>query len=354
MKTLFLKSLNYLLITGLIFCFACSSGMKKENNSEPTRQDGGIVEQEEVSASESEKQDEDRAPSKSKKTAPSSSGSSSKTVRPPKDDFSQELSIIASEDTAFLDIYSKGKKLVKTADLKFKVENVEHATYEIEKITRKYNGFIVNSDITSSKSLFTAIPVSSDSLKEVFSFYTQSYITIRLPFYHLDSALADFADLFVFLDYRKVRADDVTTTFLRNKFRAMNKVEFNQRVKKVIDERGGRIYDVVDAEQKVLTNADRMIEDKIANYTLQDRVNFSTIVLNIYQNSEIFEQVVADNSINKYQPSIGMRFAQAFKRGWILLLNLFIGISHLWSLILIGIVVYIGVRFIIKRYKKNK
>lgn len=354
MKTIILKILGFLSITCFLFFMHCTSGMKKESNEQPTEQsDKGVMVEEEPSVVDNEKQMDDRSAKPSKKTSAPTGGTKSKTAPAKKDEFTQELSIIASDDTAFLDIYSKGKKLVKTADLKFKVSNVEIATYEIEKITRKYDGFIVNSDLSSSKTLFTSIPVSSDSLKQVFSFQVQSYISIRLPFYYLDSALADFSDLFVFLDYRKVRADDVTTTFLRNKFRALHKEEFNQRIKRAIDEKGKRLNDVVNAEEQVLSTADRMIEDKIANYTLQDRVNYSTIELNIYQNSEIYEEVIADNSIQKYQPSIGMRFAQAFKRGWNLLLNLFIGISHLWSLILIGIVVYFGIRIIIKRYRKK-
>ncbi len=103
----------------------------------------------------------------------------------------------------------KGRKFIRTATMKFRVNNVIKSTYKIEEITAGFDGFVTYTNLASEMDNQTIVPISADSSLETIFFTVSNTFTLRVPNTNLDSTLRTFARLIDYLDYRTIEASDV-------------------------------------------------------------------------------------------------------------------------------------------------
>lgn len=82
---------------------------------------------------------------------------------------------------------------------------------------------------------------------------------------------------------------------------------------------------------------------------MKDKVNFSTVSLQLYQREEIKREKVANPDNEQFRTSIGVRLMDSLKTGWYIFEEIFVFIVNLWAFILIGF----GIWFLYKRFKKK-
>jgi hypothetical protein len=259
-------------------------------------------------------------------------------------------------DTAYLSLKMSQKKLIKTAELRFKVKNVEQTTATIEGIARKAGGYVVSSELRSTPFPWksTTVEISGDSVLVVTEFEVSNQLVIRVPNYNYDSVLEQLRSLYSYLDYRILKTEDVTSQFLRNKLKAENKAKYEKRINAATDEKGRRLDDIVNAETNAATLADQAIDNKIANYELQDRIDYCMISLTIYQAHEISKERTANLRLSDYKPSFWRNAWNALVFGWDLLKYLVIGLLYIWSLVLLAVVILLVIRYFVKRAARKK
>lgn len=246
------------------------------------------------------------------------------------------------------------RKFIRTAELKFKVKNAIKATYAIEDITTRFDGFVtytkLNSDVTNKITL----PISADSSLETTFFVVENTMTIRVPNAQLDTTLKTIAKLIDFLDYRIIKADDVGLQLLSNNLTQMRVNKHSTRLIDAIDNRGKKLHETTNAEENLLNKQEQADNAKIANLELKDQINYSTINLFIYQRTDIKREVVSNyKNIEVYEPGFGTQMMESVKFGWNILKELFLFITKLWTLILIGIVLYFVIKKIVDKATKK-
>jgi hypothetical protein len=255
-------------------------------------------------------------------------------------------------DTLYLNSVRLSKKFIKTADLRFKVENVEKTTNSIEQLALKIGGYIQKSQIRSNYVKSRDIEVSSDTIMEVLEYYVDNNMVIRVPSIYFDSVLAEIAKEHIYLDHRQVKTEDVSTIFLRNKLKEEKRTEYEKRIQKAVDKAPRKLDDIVMAEKQASDLADIAIDKKIDNYNLQDKIDYSTIALNFYQANTIHKEFVENTRLTEYQPSFWQRALKALQVGWKVVLEIVIGLLYLWPLYLIAIGVIYLIRYLRTRIKK--
>ena len=120
-------------------------------------------------------------------------------------------------------------KFIWTADLKFKVKDVVKSTYTIENITNVHGGFVTYTNLSSTIENVTATPTSADSSLET-TFYTPvNEITIRVPNTKLDTTLKDIAKTVDNLNFRVIKAEDVSLQILANRLSQTRGIKNEQR-----------------------------------------------------------------------------------------------------------------------------
>lgn len=255
-------------------------------------------------------------------------------------------------DTLYLNSVRLSKKFIKTADLRFKVENVEKTTRTIEWLTLRLGGYIQQSEIRSNDLSNRHIELSGDSIMEVTEYYVNNNMIIRVPNIYFDSTLSEIAKEHIYLNHRQVKTEDVSTIFLRNKLKEEKRTEYEKRIQKAVDKAPRKLDDIVTAERQASELADIAIDKKIDNYKLQDRIDFSTISLNFYQSNDIHKEHVKNNRLRAFQPSFWQRAGKALQVGWKAVLEIIIGLLYLWPIYLIAIGIYYLIKYIRMRMKK--
>lgn len=255
-------------------------------------------------------------------------------------------------DTLYLNSVRLSKKFIKTANLRFKVNNVEKSTHRIEQLALRIGGYIHQSQIRSNYVGGRNVEISADTIMEVTIYRIENSMLIRVPSIYFDSVLTEISKLYTYLESRDVKTEDVSTIFLRNKLKQEKRAEYEKRIQKAVDKAPRKLDDIVMAEKQASDLADMAIDKKIENYQLQDRIDFSTIQLDFYQPNMLYKEYVQNIKLTEYQPNFWQKAWKALKGGWYAILEILIGLLYIWPLYLVGIGLYYLVKFIRAKFKK--
>lgn len=257
-------------------------------------------------------------------------------------------SVVSS--SAAVENKNSNRKFVRTADVKFKVKNVAKSTYAIEDATTKFGGFVTYTNLQSNIHNEDRTKVSQDSTLVTTKYKVDNNITIRVPNTKMDTVIKTIAKQIHFLDYRIIKADDVSLQMLSNELAQKRSNSSEKRLENAIDSKDKKLNQVVKAEETLDAKKEQNDASKLQNLSLQDQVNFSTLTLNIYQDESIKqEMVVNEKSINAYRPNIGLQIWDSVKIGWFMLEHIISFVVVLWPFALIGFLGFFGYKKFFKK-----
>jgi hypothetical protein len=243
---------------------------------------------------------------------------------------------------------SADRKFIRTADVKFKTSDVQHTTEKIENLTRRYNGFVTHTQLTSSVLSTHTIPVSPDSLLERQEYTVENSMTIRVPATQLDSLIHEIGKLAEFIDFRILKADDIHLQLLENTLKVNRAATAEKRYTAAIDVKSKKLDENIKAEEQVLALQNESDSRQLNTLAQMDKVNFSAISLNFYQPVTYrYARLANHQNFKAYKPGLLIRLSQAFATGWTIFEEIILFLVSIWALILgsmVGIWLY-------KRYK---
>jgi hypothetical protein len=263
---------------------------------------------------------------------------------------SEESNANAVSSSAAVVDKNSNRKFVRTADVKFKVKNVAKSTYAIEDATTKFGGFVTYTNLQSNIHSEDRTKVSQDSTLVTTKYKVDNNITIRVPNTKMDTVIKTIAKQIHFLDYRIIKANDVSLQMISNELAQKRSNSSEKRLENAIDSKGKKLNQVVKAEENLDAKKEQNDASKLQNLSLQDQVNFSTLTLNIYQDENIKQEMVAnEKSINAYRPNIGLQIWDSVKTGWFMLENIVSFLVVLWPFALIGFLGFLGYKKFLKK-----
>ncbi|QOG02070.1 DUF4349 domain-containing protein [Flavobacterium sp. MDT1-60] len=265
-------------------------------------------------------------------------------------DYKTTADSTAVSSTAAVEPKNSKQKFIRTADIKFKVKNVVKSTYAIENVVAKFGGFVTYTNLQSNIHDQIKTKISQDSTLETTKFSVENNITIRVPNTQLDTVIKSIAKQIDFLDFRVIKADDVSLKLLANQFSQKRSTTNEKRVEKAIDTKGKKINDIMEAENALANQKEANDNKTIENLSIQDQVNFSTITLQLYQNETIKQEITAGEKDSAYyKPNLGIQIIDSLKTGWYILQSILVFLLNLWPFILISL----GGFFLYKKYGKK-
>jgi len=265
-------------------------------------------------------------------------------------DYKTSADSTAVSSSAAVEKKDSKQKFIRTADIKFKVKNVVKSTYAIENATQKFGGFVTYTNLQSNIHDQIKTKISQDSTLETTKYTVENNITIRVPNTQLDTVIKTIAKQIDFLDFRVIKADDVSLKLLSNQLSQKRSTNTEKRVEKAIDDKGKKINDIMEAENTLANQKEANDNRTIDNLSLQDQINFSTVTLQLYQNETIRQEIMpSEKNSDAYKPNLGIQVLDSLKNGWYILESIFVFIINLWPFILIGF----GTFFLYKKYIKK-
>jgi len=264
--------------------------------------------------------------------------------------FSASTDSTAVSSSAAVEQKDSKQKFIRTADIKFKVKNVVKSTYAIENATQKFGGFVSYTNLQSTINNQIKTKVSQDSTLETTKYTVENNITIRVPNTQLDTVIKTIAKQIEFLDFRVIKADDVSLKLLSQQLSKKRSASTEKRIEKAIDSKGKKINDIVEAENTLANQKEANDNNTIENLSLQDQINFSTITLQLYQNETVKQEIIAsEKDSSSYKPNLGIQILDSLKTGWYILETIFVFMITIWPLLLIGF----GGFFLYKKHGKK-
>ena len=107
------------------------------------------------------------------------------------------------------------------------------------------------------------------------------------------------------------------------------------------------------AEEVLLNKQETADNAKIANLSLLDQVNFSTININIYQRQTLKREMICTNkSTKEYEPNFVIKILSSFTYGWDILESIIVFVVKLWGLFLLGLIAFLVYKVYVKKQKK--
>lgn len=238
---------------------------------------------------------------------------------------------------------------IRTADLKFKVNKVIEATYAIENIVAKHDGFVTHTHLFSRINEFLETPLSHDSVLETTKFTVLNNMILRVPNYKLDTVLKSIAPLVVFLDYRTIKADDVSLSLLSNRLAQIRNSSSSARLEEAVKNQGKKPVAINDIEHSIIERQEQADAARLSNIELSDKIKYSTINLELYQHPEIkTTREINDKSSAAFEPPLYLKIVHSLQYGWHVFEAFLLFILKLWPLAIVGVIAF----FVVKKYGK--
>lgn len=233
-------------------------------------------------------------------------------------------------------------KIIKTADIRFRVKDARKMKTEISRQIKNYGGSLVESVIESNIEQTEKIKYSTDSVLEIMSYRTEGNIIARIPSEQLDDFTDVVANQANFVNRQSLRFDDQRGSYLSTTLHAKNRAETISSIKKT-DKK------ISDAE-KLLALKDAYTDQKTANLLIDDKVKYSTITLNFYQENTVKKLVAGNDNISDYRPGFFNRLGLNLLTGWDVCKEFILILATLWAPLLAAAAIY----FVIRQYKNNR
>ncbi len=226
-------------------------------------------------------------------------------------------------------------KIVKTADMSFRVKNVQQAKQQLTMMLNNIGGSMTEFTIESKIEKFERVKQSTDSLLELTSYHTEGFMVAKVPSNKLDDFTNKTAVLAIFVDRQSLKLEDKSFVFMSNQLKNQNSVEAIAQLNKRANKRSNNV-----ATSMLIK--DDYVDKKIENLLIDDKVKYSEITLNFYQDNAVRRLTVINDNLEDYRPGFFKRSSLAISNGWKIFTELFLVVLNLWAVIVLLIVAYIG------------
>jgi len=248
-----------------------------------------------------------------------------------------ELGRKSSADTVASADTIAATKLVKTAEIQFKVKNVQQTSDSILALTAKFNGMVTHHQVMSSANETHDVRLSNDSVMRVSAFNTTADMTVKIPSEKIESFLNTVSKLSLYVNVRRMDIEDKSLDYLSSQ------LKLNSRNQLINQQKQGKI--IIKDPSAVLNLKDDQVDEQINNRKINDEVKYSVISLDFYQSNTISKEIVANDDPATYNLPFFSRFGMAFSNGWYLFKELIILLADMWIFIIIGTAIWIFARY---------
>jgi hypothetical protein len=216
------------------------------------------------------------------------------------------------------------KKIIHTADIRFKVEDLKKAESTIKARVNAMGGYISNENQNRQ----------SGNLENSW--------TVRIPAEKFDAFLGDVEKESIYVDSKNVSAEDVTAEYVDNELRIKSKQKVFERYLELLKQ-AKNVQEIMAVEEQIRVIREEIESKEGRQKYLNDQVLFSTITVSFYQETE--------TSSAPEQPFY-VKIWKNFVEGWSSFFNMIIGLFYLIPYILLLFGLFYLLRKWWKKYSK--
>ncbi|MBG6131157.1 hypothetical protein IWQ47_002627 [Aquimarina sp. EL_43] len=215
-------------------------------------------------------------------------------------------------------------KIIKNANCRIKVKDVEKATVLAKKIALKYQGYISDERFTNT------------------NYTKENRFTIRIPQDQFDTVLDSVCGLAEFVDYKNISTVDVTEEYIDITSRLQTKLDVKERYETILRTRAKTVEDILKTEEKLSLLQEEIESAQGRLKYLSNKVSYSTIQVDVYQT------IIPKDEPVGYKPHFLDKAKQGLSFGWSIIENLTLLLFYIWPLLVLGSVIFVYFKWIRK------
>ncbi|OOQ58837.1 DUF4349 domain-containing protein [Mucilaginibacter pedocola] len=237
---------------------------------------------------------------------------------------------------------AENAKLIKTADMAFKVKNVQRTGDSVSALTNRYGGMVMHHQMHSNVVNSQDIRVSDDSVMHVSAFSTAADMTVRVPSEKLEDFMVKVSHMGMYITSRQMDIADKSLDYLSEKMKLNNRREL------IAQQKSGKIN--IKDPSAVLWLKDDLVDGQINNQRIDAAVKYSNISLAFYQSNTIVKEMVANDDPSSYQLPFFKRLWMAIVNGWLMFTEVILALANLWVFGVMGLGLWLAYRVYRKRF----
>ncbi|MFD0862744.1 DUF4349 domain-containing protein [Sungkyunkwania multivorans] len=213
-------------------------------------------------------------------------------------------------------------KIIKNAQCRFKVADIDSAVQKARAIVTQHGGYI------------------SDMRYQHTNYHLENRFTVRVPQEDFEPVMQQLITLAEFVDFNNVTTKDVSEEYIDLQTRLKTKQEVKARYDEILRSKAKTVEEVLLTEEKL-----RVLQEEIEAAQgrlkfLSNKVALSTIQVDLYA------AVAHKAEPEVYTQTYGSKMKESLSFGWELLSNLFLGLLYIWPFILLttGIILFFRFR----------
>ncbi len=219
------------------------------------------------------------------------------------------------------------RKIIRTADYKIQVEDVEKSTALIEDMVKSNGGFISKMNLTSN------------------SYTINNQFIIRVQNNKFNELVKAISSQALFTNYKTINSLDVSEEFVDIEARLKTKREVRDRYVDILKNKAKTVAEVLNAEE-MIRKLQEEIEAKEGRLRfLQNKVSLSTVNLDIYQKVSYTPQP------DVYEDSFLADLKDGFMNGWSIVTGLLLVLVNLWPLVILLVLFVVFRKKLFARFK---
>ncbi|WP_299172149.1 DUF4349 domain-containing protein [uncultured Allomuricauda sp.] len=208
-------------------------------------------------------------------------------------------------------------KIIKSAEVRYKVKHVKKASKLIKSIAHEYDGYV--SDMRFENNLHSL----------------ENRFTLKVPQAYFDRVMDTIVHVAEFVDYENITSKDVTEEFIDVKTRLKTKLEVKSRYETVLREKAKTVEDILAAEGKLQVIQEEIEASQGKLKYLTNKISFSTIQIDLYETVNYKEEPDA------YEKSFWSRGKEGVVFGWHFVENTILAIVYIWPILLVGVTIFV-------------
>ena len=220
----------------------------------------------------------------------------------------------------------KDLKIIKSANVRYKVNNVVKSTKQIKRIAERYNAYVSDQRFTN------------DLYKK------ENRFTLKVPQNNFDKVMDSVKHVVDFVEYENITTKDVTEEYIDIESRLKTKLEVKKRYESILRNNAKSVEDILMTEEKL-----RILQEEIESAQgrlkyLTNKVSYSTIQIDLYETVEFEEEPVS------YKKSFWDNTKEGLVNGLSLIENIIITLLNIWPLVIMGLIIFFTIK---NRFRKS-
>lgn len=256
----------------------------------------------------------------------------------------QQEMIITADSSAVADS-AVMNKVIKTADMRFRVKDVQSAKEKLTAEIKAQGGTIAEFSIQSVVQESDKVKYTLDSLKEITSYRKEGMMVAKVPSEKLDDFTNVAVRLAVFVDHQSMKMDDQSMAYFGNQLKLKNRETALKSISQLATKKGNDV-------ETSLYIGDDYIDKKVENMSVDQKVKFSTITFSFYQENTVQTIVVGNDRLQDYGPGFFKQVGLNIASGWSFFKTFILLLIGFWPIPVFGLMIYVAVKFFSKKKKE--